>query len=289
MSQNKNNVNERTKDLHVCGLTCLGPLTFHPGAVGKKITLSHGNCRASRDLETFRDGLVFSSRPVKPEEKVRIQVERSLLAWEGGVRIGFTNESPTTGPLPRLAIPDLTEKPGYWALPVPQRYCPPGTMVSFWMDKNGVMWYRTSTRSVEFCKQTDLDPSLPLWAIIDVYGQSTTVLLLGSERNLNRIIKTSSCPIPDSTFKCGYEDTPPELKKRKAIAEIKLEQHQEDQSNNNNSQKIGCRQENFLECSVCLDREACLAPRCGHRCLCLPCADRVFQEFGTCPLCRQKI
>ncbi|XP_062394969.1 E3 ubiquitin-protein ligase NEURL3-like [Sardina pilchardus] len=285
MSQNKNNVNERTKDPHVCGLTCLGPLTFHPGAVGKKITLSHGNCRASRDLETFRDGLVFSSRPVKPEEKVRIQVERSLLAWEGGVRIGFTNECPTAGPLPPLAIPDLTEKPGYWALPVPQRDCPPGTTVTFWMDKNGVMWYKTPAES--FCIQTDLDPSLPLWAIVDVYGQSTTVLLLGSVRRFNILIKASSCPIPCSTFKCGYEDTPPELKKRKAIAERKLKQHQEDQSNNNNTQRTGRRQENL--CSVCLDREARLAPRCGHRCLCLPCANRVFQEFGTCPLCREDI
>ncbi|XP_041962165.1 E3 ubiquitin-protein ligase NEURL3-like [Alosa sapidissima] len=281
-----NNVNERTKDPHVCGLTCLGPLTFHPGAVGKKITLSHGNCRASRDLETFRDGLVFSSRPVKPREKVQFRVERSLLAWEGGVRVGFTNVCPTTaGPLPPLACPDLADKPGYWALPVPQRDCPPGTMVSFWMDSTGLLCYKTPAET--FCNQTDLDLSRPLWAIIDVYGQSTTVLLLGSVRRLKRFIKTSSCPIPRSTFECGYEDTPPELKKRKTIAERKLKQHQEDQSNNNNSQRTGCSKQDL--CAVCLDREARLAPQCGHRCLCLPCANRVFEEFGTCPLCRQII
>ncbi|KAG5270960.1 hypothetical protein AALO_G00174270 [Alosa alosa] len=276
---------ETTKDTHVCGLTCLGPLTFHPGAVGKKITLSHGTCRASRDLETFRDGLVFSSRPVKPREKVQFRVERSLLAWDGGVRIGFTNVRPAAGPLPPMAIPDLTDKLGYGVMQVPQRYCPPGTMITFWMDPTGNLCYKTSTGTFD-CNQTDLDLSQPLWAIIDVYGQSTTVLLLGSVRRTSLVIK-KSCPIPRSTFKCGYEDNPPELKKRIEVTQKKKKQHQEAQSNNASSLTLGCRQEDL--CAVCLDHEACLALRCGHRCLCLPCANRVFAEFGTCPLCRQII
>ena len=163
---------------HPCGPTCLGPLTFHPGAVGKKVTLSHGNCRASRDLETFHDGLVFSSRPVKREEQVQIKVERSLSAWQGAVRVGFTNVCPTTRPLPPLAIPDLTDRPGYCARPVPHSYCPPGTTITFWMTRKGHMGYKTSTGMCKNTK-TDLDVTLPLWALIDVYGQSTTVLLLG--------------------------------------------------------------------------------------------------------------
>ncbi|XP_062394971.1 E3 ubiquitin-protein ligase NEURL3-like isoform X2 [Sardina pilchardus] len=273
------------KDHHVCGLTCRGPLTFHPGAVGKKITLSHGNCRASRDLETFRDGLVFSSRPVKSREKVKFRVERSLLAWSGGVRIGFTNVHPAAGPLPPMTIPDLTNRLGYGVKQVPQSYCSPGSMITFWMDPTGKLCYKTSTGTFD-CIQTNLNLSRPLWAIIDVYGQSTTVFLLGSIRRTSLIIQ-KSCPVPRGTFKCGYEDTPPELNKRIEMSQNKKKQYQEAQSNNGSSLTSGCRQEEL--CAVCLDHEADLTLLCGHRCLCMPCADRVLAEFGTCPLCRQNI
>lgn len=163
---------------HICGRACLGPLTFHPGAVGNKITLSHGNLRASRDLETFQNGLVFSSRPIGVKEKVTVKVERTLLAWVGAMRVGFTNVCPTTGPLPSLAVPDLTSRPGYAALPVPTDDCTPGIMVTFWMGSAGQLCFKTSTGK-QGCVETSLDLSQPLWAIFDVYGQTTTILLLG--------------------------------------------------------------------------------------------------------------
>lgn len=163
---------------HICGRACLGPLTFHPGAVGNKITLSHGNLRASRDLETFQNGLVFSSRPIGVKEKVTVKVERTLRAWEGAMRVGFTNVCPTTGPLPSLAVPDLTSRPGYAALPVPTDDCTPGIMVTFWVASTGQLCFKTSTGK-QGCVETSLDLSQPLWAIFDVYGQTTTMLLLG--------------------------------------------------------------------------------------------------------------
>ncbi|KAL2084242.1 hypothetical protein ACEWY4_019760 [Coilia grayii] len=277
-----NNENVLAQHSHTCGIACLGPLTFHPGAVGKKITLSHGGCRASRDLETFQNGLVFSSRPIRLKEKVHFRVERTLLAWHGAVRIGFTNVCPTTGPLPSLAVPDLTNKPGYAAFAVPHKDCTPGTTVTFWMSSDGRLCYKTSTRTHGWV-QTDLDLTQPLWAIFDVYGQSTTVLLLGSETG--HLFRRTSCPLPRSTFECGYEETPPELQRRLEMAQKNIEQCLEDQGNN------PCRPGSSAEdlCSVCLQEEARLALRCGHRCLCLPCANRVFAEFGTCPLCRQSI
>jgi len=269
---------------HICGHTCLGPLTFHTEAVGKKITLSHGNCRASRDLETFQNGLVFSSRPIRVKEKVMVKVERTLRAWEGAMRIGFTNVCPTDGKIPSLAIPDLTDNPGYAALAVPHDDCTPGTMVTFWMA-SGLLCFKTSTGN-QGLVETSLDLSQPLWAIFDVYGQSTTVLLLGSERR-HLFRKTSSCPIPHSTFECGYDDTPPKLQRKLDLAKKTLKLRLEDQTNNNPCTTGSSAEEDL--CSVCLVSEARLAPRCGHRCLCLPCANRVFAEFGTCPLCRQSI
>lgn len=44
-----------------------------------------------------------------------------------------------------------------------------------------------------------------------------------------------------------------------------------------------------VECVVCMERDAAVALSCGHRCLCLRCADRVIEEFGCCPLCRHLI
>lgn len=274
--------NACAKHNYLCRPTCHGPLTFHPGAVGEKITLSHGNCRASRELETFKDGLVFSSRPVKIREKVEFRVERSLLAWVGAVRVGFTNVNPTRGPLLPLAIPYLTELCGYWAMPVPHEYCLPGTTVSLWMDPTGKLCFKTSTGIFD-CQQTDLDLTQPLWAIIDVYGQSTTVCLLRTVRRNSLMVK-KSCPNPPSTFTCGYEDTPPKLKKKIKMCDKESKRCQQDENNPRTSE---CSQENL--CSVCLVHKACLALRCGHRCLCLPCANRVITEFGTCPLCRQSI
>ena len=46
------------------------------------------------------------------------------------------------------------------------------------MTRKGHLGYKTSTGMCKNTK-TDLDVTLPLWALIDVYGQSTTVLLLG--------------------------------------------------------------------------------------------------------------
>uniref|UniRef100_A0A3P9BZX3 RING-type domain-containing protein n=1 Tax=Maylandia zebra TaxID=106582 RepID=A0A3P9BZX3_9CICH len=201
---------------HRCSSRCLGPLTFHNQAVGEKVRLSHGGRLAEKTENTFKNGLVFSNRPVKIQEKIHLRV-RSL-------------------PLPCMAIPNLTDKPGHWAVPVNESYCQAGSELKFWVSHGGSIYVAVSNRRYKWL--TGVDLSQPLWAMIDVYGQTRSILLLG-KFNYSYICLTA-----------GFS---------------------------------------YITCVVCMVKEARITLPCGHRCLCKHCNSRVFQEFGTCPLCRHKI
>lgn len=146
------------------------------------VSLSQGARRADRTGVTFRHGLVFSSRPVRPQERVRLRVELCKLTWHGAMRVGFTNVLPIARALPSLAIPDLTDLPGHWAAPVPETCCLPGSKLEFWVSNGGTLYFRNANgRQHKLLEGVDL--SWPLWAMIDVYGQTCSVLLLGKFRN----------------------------------------------------------------------------------------------------------
>uniref|UniRef100_A0A3P8VVV4 Neuralized E3 ubiquitin protein ligase 3 n=1 Tax=Cynoglossus semilaevis TaxID=244447 RepID=A0A3P8VVV4_CYNSE len=187
-----------TEQTHKCSSSCLGPLTFHNRAVGDMVRLSQGCRLAERNDTTFKNGLVFSSRPLKAQEKVRLRVERDSHRWQGTVRLGFTNVPPSARslPLPCLAIPDLSDSPGHWMAPVHESYCQPGSVLEFWVSGGGSV-YVTNDRSRRQKKLlSGVDLSKPLWAVIDIYGQTCSVFLLGSEKKA--LISTSrSCPAPE--------------------------------------------------------------------------------------------
>lgn len=159
---------------------CLGALFFHSDVKGHLITLGEGGRRATRNELSFRHGLVFSERPVKIREKVRLRVERSTARWHGSLRVGFANVSPENTSVPPLAIPDLTDCGLYAATVLSESTCLPGSEIEFWIDRNGNMCTRSAdgTKSVQ---STSLNIQWPIWAMIDVYGQTTAVVLLGEE------------------------------------------------------------------------------------------------------------
>lgn len=47
--------------------------------------------------------------------------------------------------------------------------------------------------------------------------------------------------------------------------------------------------EEQMTCVACMDRQAQNPLPCGHCCLCLKCSFKIFNSFGTCPLCRQSM
>ncbi|XP_034025818.1 protein neuralized-like isoform X2 [Thalassophryne amazonica] len=203
--------NRNSESTHRCGVSCLGPLSFHNQAVGDMIRLSMGDRFAERSNENFKDGLVFSSRPLKVQEKVRLRVQNVLENWSGSLRVGFTNVPPTsrTLPLPNMAIPVLTNTPGHWAAPVSAVHCGPGSELEFWVSAGGSLYF-TSNKSSQQELLTGVDLSKPLWAMIDIYGQTCSVFLLGSEKK-EKFHSRKSCPVPEYL-------APPDVDKDKHVS-----------------------------------------------------------------------
>lgn len=275
MSKQNNSRNHDgvSQESHRCSYRCLGPLTFHPQAVGDKVCLSHGHRRAERSKDTFRNGLVFSSRPVKIEEKLRVRVEKEMLSWQGSLRVGFTNVSPSgrSLPLPSVAIPDLTHTPGHWAVAVPESLCQPGSELQFWVSAGGNIHIMVDN-SVWLKFPGGVDLRNRLWAMIDIYGQVCSISLLGSKKR--GLISRRSCPAPELLPDCDS-----------LVPDVSGVDGDSDEDTVLRDTELS--EEN--SCVVCLTKKPRVTLPCGHRCLCSYCSTRVTQQFGTCPLCRHKL
>ncbi|XP_008417275.2 E3 ubiquitin-protein ligase NEURL3-like, partial [Poecilia reticulata] len=254
---------------------CLGPLTFHPRALGDMICLSEGGRRAERIEDTFYGGVVFTRRPVRTYERIRVLVERHVPHWQGTMRVGFTNVRPSARslPLPQFSMPDLTQTSGHWATPVPESYCQEGSVLEFWVtddDHICLKFQNFKKKKVE----AEVDVSKPLWAMIDVYGQTCSVFLLGSKTK-GFLSKKRSCPLPEppirrpSTF--SHENTTLSKNFDDCISCLNMEIPADD------------------HCVVCMVRQKDITLPCGHRCLCNHCTPKILAQFGTCPLCRLEI
>ncbi|XP_070821150.1 E3 ubiquitin-protein ligase NEURL3 [Chaetodon trifascialis] len=260
---------------HRCGPFCLGPLTFHPQAVGDKVCLSQGYRLAERKGVTFKNGLVFSSRPVKINERICLRVKKDTYLWHGALRVGFTNVPPSSKslPLPVMAIPNLTERPGYWASPVHETYCQAGSQLEFWVSCGGSI-YITSSNTGPRKIYAGVDLSQPLWAMIDIYGQTRSIYLLGSEKR--GVFRTrQSCPAPERLTSPDDEN---------------LYSLTPDGDSDESTSSLSMEEDNSVapDCVVCMSREARTLLPCGHR-LCSHCTPKVVQLFGKCPLCRLDI
>uniref|UniRef100_A0A3Q2VRA0 NHR domain-containing protein n=1 Tax=Haplochromis burtoni TaxID=8153 RepID=A0A3Q2VRA0_HAPBU len=167
-----------------------------------------GGRLAEKTENTFKNGLVFSNRPVKIQEKIHLRVQRDSTNWEGALRVGFTTVPPSSRslPLPCLAIPNLTDKPGHWAVPVNESYCQAGSELKFWVSDGGSIYVAVSNRRYKWL--TGVDLSQPLWAMIDVYGQTRSILLLG-KFNYSYICLTAgfSCSVKAQSCCCHQNIT----------------------------------------------------------------------------------
>ncbi|XP_066141934.1 protein neuralized isoform X2 [Euwallacea fornicatus] len=162
----------------------LPPLLFH-NVHGENMRISRDGTVAKR-VESFCKGIAFSSRPVKVNEKVCLKFLEISNNWSGVIRFGFTSNDPTglRYSLPKYACPDLTNKPGYWAKALPERFCSQSTVL---------FYYVTSTGDVHFGINGEekgiffggVETRGPVWALIDVYGNSTAVEFVDIRHQLN--------------------------------------------------------------------------------------------------------
>jgi len=134
---------------------------------------------------------VFSARPVKPKQRVCLELRRRRRrrphrpdapaadgddrAPPGSARLGFTRHDPAalSATLPPFAVPDLTDRGGFWARGV-------GDVrgrVTVWLDDGGVA--RWNVDGVDLGVLVDeLPVDVPLWLLVDVYGPVTSARLI---------------------------------------------------------------------------------------------------------------
>lgn len=171
-------------------VTCPGPNNLPP----LRFHYVHGdNIRISRDgsvakrFESFNKGVTFSDRPVKPNERVFIKFSEISNNWSGVIRFGFTYNDPATfndsttsrNSLPKYACPDLTNRPGFWAKALNERYCERDNILFYYFTSSGDVHFGINgeEKGIFFAIPP---PREPLWALVDVYGNCSAIEFLDS-------------------------------------------------------------------------------------------------------------
>ncbi|XP_006903788.1 PREDICTED: LOW QUALITY PROTEIN: neuralized E3 ubiquitin protein ligase 3 [Elephantulus edwardii] len=166
-------------------------LRFHP--VGLDVL-----GRTAWRRATFHYGIVFSQRPVRLGERVALRVLRTKSGWcVGGLRVGFTRLDPERWPAPRLppfVCPDLEAQSPTWAAMLPEGCMLSGDVVCFWVDHRGQLFAEVNA-GPPLLLRGGVRMGDPLWAVMDVYGTTKAIQLLGEAR---RGIPRPSCSPPPS-------------------------------------------------------------------------------------------
>lgn len=155
-------------------------LRFHAEAVGAQVRLDAQRSTARRRA-TFRDGIVFSQRPVRPGERVELRVLCHECGWVGGLRVGFTRLDPervTASGLPPFVCPDLEQQSPTWAAMLPDGCGLTGDVVRFWVNRLGRLFAQVNA-GPRLLLRKDVLMGAPLWAVMDVYGTTKAIELLG--------------------------------------------------------------------------------------------------------------
>ncbi|KAK0141994.1 E3 ubiquitin-protein ligase NEURL1 [Merluccius polli] len=263
---------------------CLGPLHFQKSGPGSRLSLKAGDRYAERDKQTHKNALAFSNRPIAIKERIHIRVERCDQHWQGALRVGFTARPPALfahDPTILTADPGVPNaERGYWVCVPPTCHSWPGAELCFWVNSRGVFKYR-GPDGVKRELFDGVNVRQPLWALIEVYGQTRAVRLLGSEiKGCWFRRKRKSCPVPppppaslgDSCM-CVDRGQPCRTPAKSSTYTATQPQNSRGSS----------------ECVVCRCAAVSETLACGHRCMCFSCTTRVVAEFGTCPICRTSI
>lgn len=125
-----------------------------------------------------------------------LQITKKQCCWSGALRLGFTSKDPSRinpDNLPKYACPDLVSQSGFWAKALPEEFANEGNIIAFWVDKKGRVFYRINESS-PMLFFSGVRTAEPLWALIDVYGLTRGVQLLGKMLNGARGARVSNQP-----------------------------------------------------------------------------------------------
>ncbi|XP_014647065.1 PREDICTED: E3 ubiquitin-protein ligase NEURL3, partial [Ceratotherium simum simum] len=206
--------------------------------------------------------------------------------WCGGLRVGFTRLDPArlaARSLPPFVCPDLELQSPTWAAVLPEGSAFPGNVVCFWVNRRGRLFAEVNA-GPRLLLRTGVLMGAPLWAVMDVYGTTKAIQLLGAaarrdpwgegrlgwfsapilSRGKNHSCHNQRLPQSPAAVPFAPMCSQPLLSPFPATA--------------------------GEECTICFHRAANtrFVP-CGHTHFCSHCAWHVFRDTAKCPLCRWEI
>ncbi|KAH6932354.1 hypothetical protein HPB50_004883 [Hyalomma asiaticum] len=149
---------------------------------GENVRLEQGG-KVARRAESFCKAIVFSSRPIQVNERVVLRIVELSNGWSGALRLGFTAHDPITlqGTLPKYACPDLTNRPGNWAKALGERYAAENTLLHYYVNNTGEVFFGINGEEKGLFLN-GVDTRGPLWALIDIYGNTTAIKMVGRQQ-----------------------------------------------------------------------------------------------------------
>lgn len=207
-------------------------LKFH-SVCGKNISFSDiqetsnkkDRVQAERNESSYCDSIVFSERPISVYERVYITILKLSTCWNGMIRFGLTSINPEKLritetdlnnnqveiiDLPKYMYPDLTNKEGYWAASMPENSIIESDTIFFYVDSFGDLHYGVNERycgiflsGVHVYNRVS-GYQQPLWAIIDIYGNTLAIQLTTySQKNILQSIASNEDNLPKSLNSIG--------------------------------------------------------------------------------------
>ncbi|XP_070564331.1 uncharacterized protein [Ptychodera flava] len=149
---------------------------------GSLIEFSSDRQRATR-TDSFCNGITFSAVPIPVGDKISIEFTENVSGWSGAVRFGFTSIEPSeVGELPKYAVPDLTNKPGFWAKALSENEASKGYQLTYYVDEDGnVHYYINNEYKGVHINKVEVAKDKSLWAMIDIYGQTKEIKFVDPE------------------------------------------------------------------------------------------------------------
>ncbi|UYV71724.1 NEURL1B [Cordylochernes scorpioides] len=175
----------------------LPPLSFH-SVHGENIQISRSG-RTARRVDSFCKGIAFSNRAVQINERIYLRFVQISTNWSGGLRFGFTSNDPSRihSPLPKYACPDLANKSGFWAKALAERHAVQDSVLYYYVTEDGEIIYGIDGVEMGIF-MGGVDVKSPLWAILDVYGNTLSVEFVDIQTQLNnRLMGGGDSPVAE--------------------------------------------------------------------------------------------
>jgi len=172
--------------------------------------LSGDNTIAAR-VESFCKAIVFTHRPVRVNEKIFVRFVDKAESWSGSIRFGFSSVDPRllAGNLPKYACPDLTNKSGFWAKALSEKFADKDSVMYYYVSNGGdvVFGVNGEDKGVFF---SGVDTRRQLWGMIDVYGNSHVIEMVDPRRTLNNIRSAQAVPRSPAPIRTRQHLPPPQ-------------------------------------------------------------------------------